>query len=83
MQSLTMCTQLVVGTRKSVVLTLLLVHADTFLIQTPNGSYRAPMLGEVCCQRPGYADTLDRIATMGAAAVYNPDTAATLAAEIQ
>ena len=61
-------------------------QADAFLVQTPNGSYRAPMLGEglgTCCQRPDYAETLESIAGMGAAAVYNPDTAAVLAEEIQ
>lgn len=59
------------------------ISADAFLIQTPNGSYRAPTLGETCCQRPEYAATLESIADMGAAAVYNPDTAAVLAEEIQ
>ena len=58
-------------------------HADAFLVQTPNGSYRAPMLGETCCQRPAYAGTLESIAGMGAAAVYNPGTATVLAEEIQ
>ena len=57
--------------------------ADAFLIELPNGSYRAPMLGETCCKRPVYADTLESIADMGSEAVYNPDTAAILAEEIQ
>ena len=48
-----------------------------------DGSYRAPVLGETCCQRPAYANTLESIADMGSEAVYNPDTAAVLAEEIQ
>lgn len=40
------------------------------------------MLGETCCQRPDYAETLESIAAVGAAAVYNTDTAAVLAEEI-
>lgn len=57
--------------------------AEAFLIQAANGSYRAPVLGEVCCQRPVYADTLEEIADMGSEAVYNAATAAILAEEIQ
>ncbi|DBB10998.1 TPA: hypothetical protein ACH3X3_006479 [Trebouxia sp. C0006] len=56
---------------------------DTFLIEMPNGSYRAPTLGETCCQRLTYADTLEDIADRGSEAVYNPETAAMLAEEIQ
>ncbi len=49
----------------------------------PNGSYRAPIIGETCCQRLTYADTLEDIADRGSEAVYNPETAAVLAEEIQ
>lgn len=62
---------------------LLWTCAEVFLVQLANGSYAAPPLGEVCCQRPAYADTLERVAELGSAAVYNQDTAEVLSAEIQ
>lgn len=34
--------------------------AEAFLIRDPrDGSYRAPRVGELCCQRPALADTLE------------------------
>eukprot|EP00775_Hariotina_reticulata_P002395 gene2395-2699_t len=55
---------------------------EAFMIQTANGTWRLPHVGELCCKRPKLADTLAQIGVVGPGFFSQKDVATSLAAEL-